>query len=252
MRWIGALLLSLCLACAAHAQVSFDAKSEAHQTSTTSPLTFSGHTIGAISNPAIVCVWTVSPATTLSAVSATWNGTTMTAIGNAQWSASASTFIFGLAPVTTGNHNFVVSFTGSLSTAGEGGYTGCISFSGANQTGGATTFKNFNSVNPMTSTNTTVSLSVTTTTGDATVVAGITGQTPTETTGTSWFNDSAESSATGLNGIGSYILTASGTSNTHTWTQTADIEQLVGVDIAAAAGGGPTCPMTRATLGVGC
>lgn len=92
---------------------------------------------------------------TISGVSVTWNGTSMSSIGSFTSSSNSDMFIFGLTAPATGSNNFVLTWTGAANGSIA---VAALSVVGADQTGGATTFKNF-TTNTATGTPATVTVS---------------------------------------------------------------------------------------------
>lgn len=216
-------------------------------------LTCSTLTVGSGANRVLVCFVDLSLRTaTGDAVVWDSGGTNqaMTQIGVVDGAGTTTlrAELFGLVAPTSGAKTAKLTFTGTSTDV----YLACASYTGANQTGGTTTFTNFASA---TGASTAQTVTVTSAVGDLTVETGLNDtQLYTSSTQTSVFNDgngaltsaeaSRETSSTGASSV-THAWTISGLSGTPNWV-------TVGANIHATGGGGPTCPATLRTLGVGC
>jgi hypothetical protein len=258
MRFLARLCVFLALLCAsaAQAQVVFDAKSTAptNVATPTSPVTHTAMTVGAaLSNGALIAILSSADPNFFSSITSIhWDSTgtnqAMTAIPSASISDAgvASSIMYGLLNPTAGNKTFSVSFSGFP----NGLIIELISFSGVLQTSIAAAFPHGASAKDVTGTSSTASLTVTSPTGDIAIAAHAndTGATFTTISGTTIFNvvgaGPENAAANYVAGSGTAVLTAA--------MSAADVWVAAGTDIAAASGGGPTCPMTRSLMGVGC
>lgn len=244
MRFLlGALLWLWCTA--AGAAVALDAKGVAkgQTSSSTSFSTSAMLTIGAaLSNGAAVfgCMWDVP----ITSPSATWAGTSAPLIILETPSGVASVALFGLTAPSSGSNTFSVSWTNSAEVVCSG-----VSFTGVNQTGGTTSFAH-SIGNGAASGVTTETVTVTAASGDYVLAGFNMGQSITAVNNTQVFIDNAVQTLDVNAGMN--IVSATGNMSMTATQGTSDFGIGAGVDIVAAAGGGPTCPMTRALMGVGC
>lgn len=220
--------LSLCLCGGAEAAVAHDATGTGVCVSGTSPVSCTTLTVGSISNGALVVIIDYAAAAAQTAITATWNGTSMTRIGG-QFSVAHDngTEMFCLVAPTAGAQTLTVTMTAtSLSEIHVIG----TSFSGADQT---TPCKNFTSATDQTAT--TGSLTVTSTTGDQTVAVQSQGDDAISSVNNTQIV--IDNSGPLISISGNY---ASG-SSTVAMTATAGSSvpwQMSGLDVAAASGGG--------------
>jgi hypothetical protein len=211
--------------------VAFDAKATSFTTSgATTSITggFTKLTIGSVTNPGLI-VYIQFGANPGAFTTATWNGVALTNIISASSSDGLSfAYLFGLAGPATGNHTLAMSWTNSSDWLVD-----AVSFSGVNQTGGATTFKNTNSVQATLTSGAAEPITITSPTGDMGVASYATSTgsyNTTSNTGTLVYSDNTNVSGAGiyLLGSGSSVMTM----NTNAGISAPYI--AVGCDIAAA------------------
>jgi len=121
-------------------------------------------TVGSGSNMALLVWATALSSTTVTAISGTWNGTSLTAIGSIYNDGQLYTQLLGLVAPTSGAKTLALTFTGASGAASL--EVDCLSVTGADQTGGTTTFYNLTTAN---GSSTTASVSVTSATNDMVV-----------------------------------------------------------------------------------
>jgi hypothetical protein len=252
MRWLARLCVFLALLWAApgFAAVALDvAGTETLSASAASPHTYTGLTTGgSLTNGAVECIVIYDVHVTASA--ATWDSVSMTLVSSANNAGTNGRVeIWGLSPIGahTGAKTFSVSWTGGAAQTA----IACRSWTGVDQTGGATSFPNGNSTTSN-GQGGTVSVVVTSAVGDA-VVAGhaVDSDSYASVNNTSIFLDNGPAN------ISAAANRAAGAAGSVTMSATLTGGNIanrvaVGVDILAATGGGPTCPMTRSLMGVGC
>lgn len=205
-----------------------------------SPFNDTSLTIGAISNGLLAVVAFIDAAHTGSISGMTWNGVALTQTAHANnasaSSGGATADIWTLLNPATGAHTLAVSFTNT------GGFSVDLkfiarSYSGVNQTGGATSFPH-----TLQTTGNTNSAGGTlaSATGNYTIGGAITEATSLTAANTSLMNDTQDVinvSAQEATGAASVSMTWS-LSATDQWA-------AVGIDIAAAGGGGGFTPKSR-------
>jgi hypothetical protein len=202
--------------------VTFDSGDHFRAAGFTNPQPYTGHTVGAGSNAAlIVVIFQDNTSGALSSLTANWDSTgtnqSMTLIGSGN--ANQTFYVFGLVAPTQGNKTLSIN-----TSSGSAAYWIVVaSFFGVNQTGGTTSFPNLTFANNQTT------IAITSPTGDmafcvADSIPNVPGMAPTQI-----FIDN-----TGNNiQIGSDYAAGSGTVNLGFSSGTA--RDLVGIDIAQVA-----------------
>lgn len=169
--------------------VTFDSKFEKGASNQASPFSFVSNagtvagTIGSNSSRVLIVVLGFR-VTGLTSVAASWDGVSMTAIGDVTApSSTGRTYMFGLINPSTGNKTLLASWAGAASDVSLGG----ISVYNADQSTG---WSNFNSA---TATSATMSVSITTASGDMAVGGAFdnNSSSATITAGTSDWNERA-------------------------------------------------------------
>lgn len=253
---LGALLWLWCAA--AEAAVAVDVTGTEVALSATTSVSYSGHwTIGSsLSNGAAVVALLYNTLGTTNATFTTpqLNGTGMTQIIQHNFSGNGiGVVLFGQIAPASGPATFTV--TSSISADY---YVYGVSFTGVDQTGGTTSFAH--SAAADNAGTTCLANTITTANGNYTLQAASVGtgnSTSTMQVGTcgsgtahqDWFDNS---SPTGQAASAGKVASTSASTAWIVINSSSDNAFTVGVDIVAAAGGGPTCPMTRALMGVGC
>lgn len=253
MRLIISFLIWLALLSAAEAQVTFDADTSTYTNGTGTTVTITNLTIGSGSNRALVLGLQFEASAIPSGLTATWNGTSLTAItgtnSGSHGGCSCALVMFGLVAPASGNHSLVISWTGSNSI-----HAFAVSFTGVDQTGGATSFPGGTSVVEDTATASPITGPVSSASGDIVVAAGMQDCQP-------WGAISGTTIATDLSGpdfgsAANYSPGAATVSPTFAFTGTC-VFGFVGTDVKAASGGGGGGgkrrgdPGSLTTLGVG-
>jgi len=226
-------VVSPVLAGRAVAAVSLNAAGTEQTGSSVTSLNYTNITVASGSNRALVLACSFQAI--VSSVTATWDsgGTnqSMTLVKSQNNSTNGRvTYLFGLLAPTTGNLTLAVSWTTSTNA-------GCsaVAFNGVIQIDTATAFTNAvggsgNGVAP--------SLAVTTSNGDATVSSVVQSGSP----GTASFTTFMLNTS---NGYGAQYNLSTGTTDTHTWTGTAN-HGIAGIrvnQVAAAAARRPIAPI---------
>jgi len=197
--------------------------------------TYTGLTATAGSNVILIASVAWNNNQTGTTPTATWNGVSMTLIGNIWTTGNGGCALFGLVAPATGNQNLVVTWTGgNSSNIAMSAYT----YSGANQTGGTTTFAGAQSAIGGGS-DAIATVGVTSATNHAVLAVTVAGNTSVNlnsTSATNLYIDNTFNVATGA-------MYQAGSSGTVTSTATYSGNQtwgILGVDIVAAGGGGGT------------
>lgn len=222
----------------AEAAVGFNALGTASNFSSATSLNYTGLTIAAGSNLALVC--TIGFEQNATSITLTWDsgGTNqaMTSVNSQKentW--NRYIYIFGLLAPTTGNKTLAISWTTSSS-----GRVNCVAFDGVLQTSIATAFTdavnaNSNTANP--------SQAITTSSGDATVCGLMASNGPSAESQTLIMRTSSG------HGSSTYAL-STGSSDTHSWTLGAITWGLAGIRINQVSAGG-SAVRSLSLMGVG-
>lgn len=222
----------------AHAAVAIDATGTKQVSTSVQTFNYTGLTTNTgLSNAGIVVIANFTTGT-VTGVSATWAGQSMTPIGSCTGGNPGLVCLFGLVGISTlGAQTLALSWTGNSVVTVD-----AMSFTGVNQ---STPFPNPNSA---TGTGTAISVNITSASGEY-VLAGMTANSfppnLNSVNNTQLYIDNS-SFAQGANyATGAASVTMSGTlSASSAWT-------ILGTDIAAAGGGSAHC-QSRMLMGVGC
>ena len=210
----------------------------------TNTTTFS-HTAAGSERAITVCVMLTGTTQTVSSI--TYGGTGLSSIGSGNFGAVGRIEAWGLAASATGANNVVVT----LSAANAAWDASAVSYTGANQSGGTSTFNGFQSAGNASGSDTSIAVTVTSTTNDlvSDCALSVNGNGTTSSPGTQrWQDNSGLTNTQGQTAAGATTVTTTETYDSVAGTT--NQYNLVGFNVVGS-GAGTTSTPTLTLLGVG-